>query len=207
MGRFPFFKEISGERVLVVGGGKVALRRACVLSELGADVRIVSPRFAEGFDKINAACIQRPFMMEDLDGASIVVAATDDGVLNAEIGRVCAERGIEVNVADNPAACTFQFPAMVRRGKLTIGISAEGISPVAVKNVRERIESVLPDRFEEVLDCMEIARKLSREGIPEQNIRAKVLKEIFDHCLNAAELPDEQMIRDMIRRHPSTEID
>lgn len=207
MARFPFFRDIAGERALVVGGGEVALRRARALADFGAEVLVVAPEFCSGVENSKIKCEQRVFAMTDLDGVSIVVAATDNGELNARIGRVCRNRGIEINISDDPSASTFHFPGLVRRGTLTVGISTDGASPVAAKFVRERIEEAIPDRFEKVLVCMEAAREVARSMIDEQKIRSKVLKMVFDCCMQSRMMPDEHELEDMIRRFQCTEMD
>lgn len=207
MARFPFFRDITGEKVLVVGGGEVALRRARALMEFGAEVVAVAPDFCSGFEKSKIRCEQRAFEMSDLIGAVIVVAATDNRELNARIGEECREGGIEVNISDDPSACTFQFPGLIRRGPLTVGISTDGASPVAAKYLRECIEDLVPDRFEEILACMETARELTRRKIAEQKNRSEVLKKVFYYCMQAEEMPDSQMLEDMILRFRCTEMD
>ena len=129
MNRFPFFKDISGWDVLIVGGGRVALRKARVLSEFGVRLRAVAPAFDEGFSEVPAERILREFRPEDLQGARLCVAATDCRAVNARVAELCRERGIEVNVSDDPSLGTFHFPAMLRRGELTVALSTSGVSP------------------------------------------------------------------------------
>lgn len=200
MARFPFFREVAGEQALVVGGGAVALRRARTLADFGADVLAVAPAFCEDFEKLSIRCERRAFEMSDLVKSSIVVAATDDRVLNAQIGNECRARGIEVNVADDPSACTFHFPGIVRRGALTVGISTGGASPAVSAFVREHIEETLPDRLEDILACMDKSRSLVRERIGDQKVRSKILKNVFEYCLTAESVPDERTLEDVIRQ-------
>ncbi len=196
MSRFPLLKDLSGKRVLIVGGGEVALRRARILRDFGAEVRIVAPEFIEGFDGFE--CIRRKFDPGDVCMSSLVVAATDRSEINARIAEICLQQGIEVNVCDDPAAGSFQFPALVQKGGVTVGISTAGASPVAAKYIREQIEQAIPDNFEEILSCMSAAKAIAKAILPGQKDRAAALRRVFSYCLNAEKMPDEQALARMI---------
>ncbi len=191
MSRFPFFKEVSGVRALVVGGGSVALRRAKALAQSGAEVLCVAPDFCEGFEALN--CIVRGFRESDLEGVCIVVAATDDHALNSRIAALCRDRGIEVNAADNSEASTFSFPAIIRRGGMTAAVSSDGISPSASKYIRERIESVIPEDFDEVLSRMETARIRVKALENDPKRRSAVLRRIFDALMSGEEMSESRI--------------
>ena len=207
MSRFPFFREISGARVLVVGGGQTALRRAKVLAGFGAEVVCISPEFCEGFSETNVQCIRRRLEIEDVVDQDIVIAASDDHALNAAVVRFAKAQGSEVCAADNPAESTFWFPGVVCKGGMTVGISSDGASPSAVKYVREQVEAAIPENFEAVLESMETARRLAKEMIVQQSKRADILRRIFDHCIHAQLQPDEMALREMIQRLCSTDLD
>jgi siroheme synthase-like protein len=192
MSRFPFFKEVSGVRALVVGGGSVALRRAKALAQSGAEVLCVAPDFCEGFEALN--CIMRGFRESDLEDVCVVVAATDDHALNSRIAALCRDSGIEVNAADNPEASTFSFPAIIRRGGMTAAVSSDGISPSASKYIRERIERVIPEDFDEVLSRMETARIRVKALENDPKRRSAVLRRIFDALMSGEEM-SESLIR------------
>lgn len=191
MSRFPFFKEVSGVKVLVVGGGSVALRRANALAQSGADVMCVAPDFCGGFEALH--CRVRGFQESDLEDAAIVVAATDDHALNGRIAALCRRKGIEVNCADNPQASTFSFPAIIRRGGMTAAVSSDGVSPSASKYIRERIESAIPEDFEEILSKMETARIRVKELEADSEKRTAVLRRIFDALVSGEEMNEEQI--------------
>ena len=206
MSRFPFFKEIRGLRALIAGGGEVALRRARALADSGAEIVCVAPEFCAGFEALPAVLVRREFEESDLTGCGIVVAATDDRSVNSAVAAMAREQGCEVNVSDCADEGTFQFPAVVRRGGMTVAVSSGGASPAAAKYVRERIEEAIPDHFEAVLATLEMARTLAKAMIPQQKERAHVLRRIFDECLNAQAQPDEKALKDMIRRFCCTEV-
>ena len=131
--------DVRGRRCLVVGGGAVAVRKTTTLLEAGAAVTLVAPELSaipEGAD-----VKQRRFRDEDLEGVLLVVAATDDRELNARIGDAARSRRIWANVADDPEASTFVFPALVSRGPLRIAISTSNGSPALARRIRQRLES------------------------------------------------------------------
>lgn len=207
MSRFPFFKEIEGARILIVGGGSIAARRAQTLQQFNPILRAVAPEFCEAFEKLGIECICRRFEPKDLEGMYAVVAATNDREVNAKIAELGRVRGLEVNVSDDLDACTFLFPAVIRRGGMTVAMTSGGASPVATKYIRECIERVIPDNFEEVLARMEIARGFAKKYIPDSQTRAEALREAFNRCMTSAALPDSGALECMIRRYRCTEMD
>ena len=182
MASFPLFVELEGRRCLVVGGGPVALRKAQALADFGACVAAVAPRFCPGWDETTERA-ERPFAPEDLADAALVVAATDDPALNRVVADACRAAGVPVNAVDDPAACTFYFPALVRRGALTVGISTGGRSPAAAAHIRRCIEEALPDEgLAETLDYLGGVRARVKESVPAQ-ARADVFAALFAACM------------------------
>ena len=169
MNLFPFFEDIEGKLFLIIGGGRVARRKAEVLLRFGADILVIAPqtamegtrlgsydRLREEIHRTEGICIlEKEFTEEDAELADYVIAATDDSELNAMVARACQERKIPVNVVDDPALCTFIFPSLVRRGALTVGITTGGSSPSASRLLRERMEELLPRETEGILERME----------------------------------------------------
>ena len=206
MGGFPFFRDIEGWDALIVGGGKVALRKARTLAEFGARLRAVAPEFDAGFDALPVERAARAFLPEDLEGAKLCVAASGRRDVNALVARLCRARGIEVNVADDASLGTFSFPALLRRGKLTVAVSTSGASPLAARWARDRVAEALPDDFDAVLDRMAAARRLAA-GLSGEAARARFLARAFERCLDARPLPTDAELESMIRAFPCTELD
>lgn len=197
MNRFPFFKPIEGD-ALIIGGGRVALRKASVLAAYAAKIRVVAPEIGEDFAALDVLCFRRAFEESDLDGAGLVVAASDDHKLNARVAELCAGRGIEVNVVDSAALSTFHFPAILRRGDLTVAVSSGGTSPLAAKYIREKIEEIIPDNFDEILVRMEFARRRAMEQMDSQPRRSEALSKIFARCIENRPLLDEAEIEEIL---------
>ncbi|WP_298024136.1 bifunctional precorrin-2 dehydrogenase/sirohydrochlorin ferrochelatase [uncultured Dysosmobacter sp.] len=186
MGYFPFFVELSEKQGLIVGGGTVALRKVQKLLPYGPRLAVAAP---ELHGELRTICglelRERPFVPEDLEGCDFVIAATDDHALNHRIAALCRERGILVNVADCKEDCTFLFPALVKRGDLSVGISTSGAGPTAAIYFKERIADLLPERLEEILAYLEAARETVKDQIPEESRRRQLLRELFDECMRA----------------------
>ena len=134
---FPLFVDLNDKTVLVVGGGPVAARKARVLLDYGPRVLVCAPSFAPELEQLSGTeLLRRPFSPELLEGVSLAVAATGDREVNHWVSGLCRARSIPVNVADSREDSTFLFPAVVRRGRLSVGISTGGASPAAAAHVR-----------------------------------------------------------------------
>ena len=161
---FPLFVDLNDKTVLVVGGGPVAARKARVLLDYGPRVLVCAPRFVPELEQLSGAeLLRQPFAPELLEGVSLAVAATDDRVLNRTVAQLCRKRAIPVNVADSREESTFLFPAVVRRGRLSVGISTGGASPAAAAHVRRTLE---------ILDWLEEQREAGKDALsPSQRRR------------------------------------
>lgn len=184
MGYFPFFVELSEKHGLIVGGGAVALRKVQKLLPYGPQLTVVAPRIEEEMRSIGELDLwERPFVSGDLDVCDFVIVATGDRALNHRIAELCHEQRIPVNVADSKEDSSFLFPALVKRGELSVGISTSGAGPTAAIYLKERIAELLPERFEEILAYLEDARETVKRQIPEECLRKRLLKALFYDCM------------------------
>lgn len=180
---FPIFINLEGRRVLIVGGGHVALRKAERLSPYGADIFAVAPEFIPGFAGIpGVTLLERRFEPGDIDGAALVIAATDDPELNAAVSELCRWENVPVNVVDDIEKCSFVFPSLVRRGELSVGISTGGASPSAAQYVRRGVEQLVPEGFEGILDFLSAHRAEVKAALPPEQ-RAAAFAALFERCL------------------------
>lgn len=184
MGYFPFFIELKGKKGLIIGGGKIAEHKVEKLLPFGASLTVVAPVIAPKLKENPAVkCIEREFAEDDLEGVLFAVAASDDEKLNGYISRICQEKGILVNVVDDKEKCGFLFPALVKEGALTAGISTEGASPQVAALLRSEVASVLPEKTAEILDYLSDLRDIAKERISDKQKRAKFLKETALLCM------------------------
>lgn len=151
MDSLPIFMKIKGARCVVVGGGEVALRKVTMLLKADAAVEIVSPTLCEALaDLVKSGVIQHlqtAFDQSHLNGATLVIAATDDEVINAQISEAAKASNIPVNVVDAPALCTFTMPSIVDRSPVVIAISSNGAAPVLARLIRAKIETMVPASY------------------------------------------------------------
>lgn len=183
MSYFPFFVELTGKNGLVVGGGTVALCKLQKLQSYGAHLTAAAPSFISQICTMNGvACLEVPYSTELLEGMDFVIAATDDLALNRRIAQECQARRILVNVVDDKESCGFLFPALVKQGELSIGISTGGASPSAAVYVKECINASLPEQFEAILEYLSSVRETVKETVPPRR-RSIVFKALFDMCM------------------------
>ena len=150
---FPVFVDLSGRRTLVVGGGRIAARRVNTLSQFCPNVTVVAPAIHPDIAALAARgrvkTVARAYREEDLDGAELVLACTDDGALNAAVAEACRERRIPVNDASDRSRCDFLFPGIARRGPVVAGVTAGGrdhaLARRATEAVRRCLERELDD--------------------------------------------------------------
>ncbi len=186
MGYFPFFMDIEGKSGLIVGGGEVARRKVRKLMPFQPRLTVVAPVIARELLADKAlTCVQRAFREEDILGQMFVIAASNEADVNREVGRLCREKNIPVNVADEKEACSFLFPALVKEGRLTIGISTEGASPAMAGKIRSSVEASLPHGIGEELERLANLREQVKKEIPAGEHRTEILKQAAQNCADS----------------------
>lgn len=186
MAYFPFFVDLSGRRGLIIGGGAVALRKVQKLLPYGPRLTIVAPEIRPEFRELEQVDLcRRPFAAADLNGCDFAVAATDDRQLNHRVAELCGQRRIPVNVTDSREDSTFLFPALLRRGELSVGVSASGAAPAAAAFVRDRFAQVLPDGLDGILEFLDQIREPVRQVVPDGKVRKKLLASLAADCMEA----------------------
>ena len=195
MAYFPFFVDLEGKHGLIVGGGAVALRKAQKLLPYGPRLTVVAPKLkAEFWELHGVEFLRRPFAVTDLDGCAFAVAATDDRALNHCVAELCGQQRIPVNVADSREDSTFLFPALLRRGELSVGVSASGASPAAAAWARDRFAQALPENLEDILQYLENIRELLRQAVPDGETRRRLLAVLAADCMEAGRpLTEEEL--------------
>lgn len=201
MSYFPFFIEIANKPCLVAGGGIVALRKIEKLLPFGVDIIVVSPAFCEEIEEMEEITrICRKFHPTDIVGKMFVIGATDDEAVNQQISDICKAEGILVNIVDDKEKCSFFFPALVKKGEFVAGFSSGGGSPVAAQYIRKRVENVVPDYFDRVVEVLSSVRQQIKEEITDIQEREKVFKAIFDFAMEKKGDVREEEIRFFLER-------
>jgi uroporphyrin-III C-methyltransferase/precorrin-2 dehydrogenase/sirohydrochlorin ferrochelatase len=166
---YPVALNLVDKPVLVVGGGAVAEGKVEGLLEAGALVTVVSPTLTGRLLGMAAqgrfAWRQRPFEVADVEGAWIVIAATDDVTVNARVADAARGAGRLVNAVDDVPNCDFIATSIVRRGDVQISISTGGGSPAMARWLREQLDAALPAELGDLLDAVgEVRAKLKAKG-------------------------------------------
>lgn len=202
MAYFPIFIEIEKKKCLVVGGGKVALRKVETLLRYDAQVHVVSREICEEIRALlpleniheeellpspgdtnagellpECSCGPEWPLPDHFTGAALVVAATGSREVNHRVAQFCRERRIPVNVADAPEECTFFFPAVVKKGDISIGVNTGGKSPAVSSQVRRDIEKAIPDYYEAIADQLGVLREYVKSHVEREPDRRKILKQ------------------------------
>lgn len=191
---FPLFINLQGRKCLVIGGGETALRKTEHLLDHGADIEVIAPVFAPGFyslrdernraGKAGPALICREFRRQDVRTEfALVIAATDEKKVNRMAAQICRRKRIPVNVVDDPEECTFLFPSLVKRGRLSVGVSTGGASPTAAIWLRKKIEDMIPERFGDILDWLAEIREPVIASFEQESRRKTIFRELFSECL------------------------
>lgn len=179
---YPIVLRLRARRVLVVGGGKVAARRAGGLAEAGARVVVVSPAFAPAFRRLGETRgvrrVQRRYESRDVAGAGLVVAATDDREVNARVGADARRAGILVSIADDSEHSDFFVPAVVRRGDLVLAISTLGGSPALAGDLRRELGALIPADWEILVRLLRQARGRVRHAVADPARRQALMRRL-----------------------------
>ncbi|MBW1704738.1 MAG: bifunctional precorrin-2 dehydrogenase/sirohydrochlorin ferrochelatase [Deltaproteobacteria bacterium] len=184
MAYYPIFIKLDGKTALVVGGGRVAQRKIETLLEYGASIHIISKELTDRLKQlVEAGDIRHMgenFENKHLDGAFLVIAATDDEKLNHEISETAQKRGLLINAVDQPADCNFIVPSIVKRGDLVIAISTSGKSPALAKKLGKKMGEHFGSEYEAFLTLMGFLRKeVLKMGLSQDENR-RIFKEIVD---------------------------
>jgi uroporphyrin-III C-methyltransferase/precorrin-2 dehydrogenase/sirohydrochlorin ferrochelatase len=166
MDYLPAFHNVRGKLCLVVGGGEIATRKAGVLLEAGATVRVVAPEIEpELARQPGVEPIVARFEPQHLEGAMMVIAATNDREVNRQVSELAQSHKLPVNVVDDPELCSFIMPAILDRSPLMVAFSSGGGSPVLTRMMRGKLETVIPQNYSRLAAFAVRFRELVKERV------------------------------------------
>ncbi|MGQ9525402.1 MAG: precorrin-2 dehydrogenase/sirohydrochlorin ferrochelatase family protein [Armatimonadota bacterium] len=180
---YPVFLNLRGRQVLVIGGGQVALRKVQGLLGCGAVVKVIAPEVVPALEelaregRINLS--QRAYEAGDLQGASLVIASTNQREVNAQVSAEAAERGIFVNVVDDPELCSFILPSVLSWGDLVVAVSTGGRSPLLARQVRDLVADVIGPEYGEMAALMGRLRPEVRKAGATEADRARIWRKVL----------------------------
>lgn len=204
MAYFPMFVQLKNKKCLVIGGGRIALRKIEVLKDFEADVTVIAPEMIpqiRQIDKIRR--IFRTFMEEDFKEAELVVAATNDPKVNSEISKICMQRKIPVNAVDQKEDCSFIFPSYVKEGEVVAAFSSGGQSPMITQYLKEKIKPNLTEELGQIAQILGSLRALAKSCIATEQQRKESYKELLQIGLKDIDSLEEQRINEIIQKYIS----
>ncbi|TWI50462.1 uroporphyrin-III C-methyltransferase/precorrin-2 dehydrogenase/sirohydrochlorin ferrochelatase [Pseudomonas duriflava] len=179
----PLFHSLDGRQVLVVGGGDIALRKARLLNEAGACLKVVAPHvhpsLRELIEKSGGRLEERKYTAGDCAGCVLIVAATDIESVNIQVSQEAKMLGLPVNVVDSPALCTVIFPAIIDRSPLIIAVSSGGDAPVLARLVRAKLESWIPAAYGQLAGLAKKFRSQVKRRFDDVQARRVFWEEVF----------------------------
>jgi len=192
------FIELKGKSCLVVGGGRVALRKVQVLKDFGAEVCVVAVSILPEIQALEAVdCQEKAFGPEDLRGRELVVAATDDKEENHQISLLCQKEHIPVNAVDQTEDCSFIFPAYLKEGEVVAAFSSGGQSPVVAQYLKEKMRPHLTGLLGVLAAQLGSLRARIKQVQPE-SARKAVYEALLQQGLKQAAMVSEEQIEKAI---------
>ena len=184
MDYLPIFVNIKQQPCLVVGGGAVASRKVALLRKAQARVTVVAPELSKELaalaDQGGICHESREFKHSDVDNVALVIAATDDQVLNETISQLAKSKNLPVNVVDNPGLCSFIMPSIIDRSPVQIAVSTGGASPVLARMIRTRLEGLIPAAYGRLGALVESFRGRVKAAFPNIEMRRTFWENILD---------------------------
>jgi len=176
---YPILVNLERFPCLIIGGGKVAYRKALSLQEFDANITIISPRICKPLlelsKKNKIQIIKKTYSKEFLKDFKIIFSATDNPEVNKNVRNDCTKEGVLLNVVDNPALCDFILPANIKRGNLTISVSSQGIAPFYTKVIKGKIDRFISPVYSEIIDLAGKFRKQILNRVDTES-KAKMFK-------------------------------
>jgi precorrin-2 dehydrogenase/sirohydrochlorin ferrochelatase len=181
---YPIYLNLTGRRVVVVGGGEVAERKIESLLGTGALISVISPQLTNRVlalaSERKIELQQRAYQEGDCAGAALVFSATDDAEVSRAVFADCRRTGALINSADKPALCDFIMPAVMRRGDIAIAVSTGGTSPGLAARLRQKIASLIGPEYGRLAQLLSQARPYIHERIPAEADRKAMQYRILD---------------------------
>jgi uroporphyrin-III C-methyltransferase / precorrin-2 dehydrogenase / sirohydrochlorin ferrochelatase len=209
MDYFPLFIKLQQQPCLVVGAGEIAARKIELLGRAGAKITVIALDFSADVralqSKYALSFRQKAFEASDVNNFKLVVSATDNNTTNQTVADAATTQGVLVNVVDNPALCSFIFPAIIDRSPIIAAISSGGTSPVLARLLRAQLESLIPHQYGQLAQLAEKFRQQVRHALKqpaqrrifwENILQGKIAELVFAGHTQQAEQQLTQAIAD-----------
>lgn len=190
---YPIFLNLTGKNCLVIGGGQVAARKVQSLLDCGAQVEVISPALTDSLQTMqtHGAFIwtKREFLPGDEKGRFLLFAATGDRALNRQVAELCWKEPCFFNAVDDPEACDFYVPAVIRQGSVAAAVSTTGASPLFAAFLRDEMTGIISEEAGKMAAILESTRERTRKAKVPYATKKKMYQEIL--AMNWRELLQE----------------
>jgi precorrin-2 dehydrogenase / sirohydrochlorin ferrochelatase len=178
---YPIMLRLEGKKVVVIGGGRVAERKVKGLLGTGGLITVISPQSTDELKRLASSGLiewhEKSFSKEDIKGAFLIFAATNDKVLNQSIKMAASDQQL-VNIADDPDGSDFHVPSHIQRGRLSISVSTGSASPTLARKIKEQLENQFDEQYEEYLEFLFLARQQILKEVQDPSRKGKILAAI-----------------------------
>lgn len=200
MSYFPMYIKLDKIPCLIIGGGRIAYHKMKVLNDFNADITVISPIIMDEIKTYNKITFhEKQFEDTDLDGKVLVVAATNDKMLNHRISELCHERKIMVNTVDEIEDCDFIFPSYVKKSNVVAAVSSSGKSPAITQYIKEAMQEIVTEEIGELADFLgELRQRIKNEVAISEN-RKRIYQELLKMGLEKNTLPKEADVEKIIQ--------
>jgi precorrin-2 dehydrogenase/sirohydrochlorin ferrochelatase len=195
---YPIMLDLTGKNVVVIGGGKVAERKVKGLREAKANIIVIATEVTaflkELTEKAEITWVKKRFSPEDVEGAFLIIAATNTREINEAVARAAKSHQL-LNVVDAPEQSTFHVPSVVRRGKLSIAVSTGGASPVLAKKICQEIAEMYDEDYGQYIDFLYECRQYILRNVSELNQKRQLLEAITDELFRKSKNWEEEFCK------------
>ncbi len=204
MAYFPFFADIEKKNCLIVGTFDLVLEKTERLLPYGVNIYALAEDGTDGeldkLEKLGAKIIKEKFDIKTIEFYDFVVTCSLNSSFNKEIADVCKEKRIPINSVDDTENCTFIFPSLIKRGKLSVGISSSGASPYMTRYLKKKLNEIIPDNTEDLLERLEELRPFVKEQVSDEKKRKLIFKRLFLDFVDSEKLPDLNDVNRLISK-------
>ena len=184
---YPIFLRLDRVSILLVGGGNVAFEKLTYILKSSPNAKIIAvakdflPEIYDFQSKFDVQLYQKEWQESDLNGVKLVIATTNDPILNELIYEAAHQRNLLVNVADKPYLCDFYLGAIVTKGQLKLAFSSNGQSPTLVKRLKEFFEEILPNDLDVLITHLTYYRSQIKGNLSEKVKKLNELTKMFQN--------------------------
>ncbi|MCF6092672.1 bifunctional precorrin-2 dehydrogenase/sirohydrochlorin ferrochelatase [Microaerobacter geothermalis] len=199
----PIMINLKDRPCVVVGGGRVAERKVMTLLDSEAKITVISPTLSAGLVLLSNrfSYYKRTYLPGDVEGAFLVVAATDNREINQQIYEEAKTSVPLLNIVDQPELCTFFFPAVMKQGPLQVAVSTGGTSPALARKIRRELAEIFGGEYEAFLNRLSLLRKQLMKEINNPEKRNEILTRLVNsNLLELYRQNDQERAEEMIQR-------